>query len=214
MSIYIPDRHAENDPALIRAFLDSYSFAMVVTVTRGLEITNVPVLLDDPAGGETWGALSWHLARSNPQNETLAGGEATLVFHSPHAYISPNWYASSPAVPTWNFASVHCTGRAVRIDDESRLEGMLARLTAINEQRYGGGERWKLEWMPEAYLAGMRRGVIGWEMKIERVEAKFKLGQERPAGDRAGVLEALRENRSAEKSLAQLTEEYYLQRPR
>lgn len=213
MTIYIPERHAEADRGYIHAFLDTYPFAMAITTAGGLRVTNVPTLLTPPDSGEEWGTLHWHIARSNPQNVPLGeGAETTLIFQSPHSYISPNWYETPLSVPTWNFAVVHCSGRPAPIADDAVLTAMLERLTAVNEAKYGGGNRWELGKLPEAYLAGLRRAITGYEMKIERVEAKFKLGQERSAADRMGVLEALHADRGAEKPLAQLTEEYYRRR--
>ena len=55
-TIYIPERHAEHDPQFIAAFLETYSFAMVITTHGGLQISNVPTLLEN---GNT---LLWHLA--------------------------------------------------------------------------------------------------------------------------------------------------------
>lgn len=213
MTIHIPERHVEADRDYIRTFLDTYPFAMAITTAGGLQVTNVPTLLTPPESRDEWGTLHWHIARNNPQHVPLGeGAEATLIFHGPHSYISPNWYETPLSVPTWNFAAVHCTGRPVPITDENALSAMLERLTAANEAKYGGGERWRLDKLPESYLAGLRRAITGYEMKIERVEAKFKLGQERSAADRAGVLEALRQNRGGEKPLAELTAEYYRRR--
>ena len=207
-TIYIPERHAEHDPRLIASFMETYSFAMVITAhggAGGVQISNVPTLLENSD------TLLWHLALPNPQNEALrAGAETTVVFHGPHSYISPNWYETAHAVPTWNFAAVHCTGTPRRIDDDAELEASLARLVERNESRYAAGAtRWQLAQMPPQYLAGLRRAIAGYTMRIDRVEAKFKLGQERQAADRAGVLRALQEDKGREKSLAELTAEYY-----
>ncbi len=208
-TIYIPARHAEPDEQYIAAFLETYSFAMVITTQHGgLQITNVPTLLEN---GNT---LLWHLALANPQNAALAAGaETTVVFHGPHSYISPNWYETAHAVPTWNFAAVHCTGTPRRIEDDAELEATLARLVGRNESLYAGNtDQWQLANLPEEYLANLRRAIVGYTMPIARIEAKFKLGQERPAADRKGVLRALHENRGRKKSLAELTAEYYARR--
>lgn len=214
-TIYIPDRHLEKDRELLLEFLDEYSFAMVVSAQPSLKITNVPTVLSRKPG--EWGSLWWHLAKNNQQNQAMQG-PVTLVFHGPHGYISPNWFAGSPAegggrpvisaVPTWNFAVVHVTGTPRRITSEEELARGLQQLVQQNEARYGGGDAWRFEALPEAYLKGMRMGVIAYEMKIEKVEAKFKLGQERSAADRAGVLQGLARARK-ERDLQSLTKAYY-----
>lgn len=206
-SIYIPERHTEKDKAFIEDFLLNFPFAMVITTAGGLHITNVPtVFTKSPAN---WGKLWFHIAAANAQNQPLTEGPATIVFHGPHTYISPNWYETkSNVVPTWNFAVVHCTGRPTRIKDDEALARGLRTLVEQNEARYGGGD-WKFANLPETYLKNMRHGIVGYEMEIDKVEAKFKLGQERPEVDRQAVLKALRSGKGAEKSIAQLTAEYY-----
>jgi transcriptional regulator len=211
-TIYIPDRHKEADRRFLTNFLEDYSFAMVVTAHGGLQISNVPTL--HIAANDNWGKIWWHLAKSNGQNEVLAkGGEATLVFRGPHSYISPNWYENGHAVPTWNFAVVHATGKVERRDDDGEFAQRLSQLVDRNEKRYAAGEtKWKLADLPENYLKGMRQGIVAYEITIESVEAKFKLGQERIDGDRQGVLAALESGKGREPGIAVLTRRYYAMR--
>jgi transcriptional regulator len=211
-TIYIPERQLEKDRELVHSFLASYPFAMLITTDGGLHVTNVPTVLELPANGLDWASLWWHISATNAQTKPLTkSAETTVVFHGPHSYISPNWYKSQRAVPTWNFAVVHCTGHPKRVETDAALAGGLGRLVALNEAKYGGGD-WQFDKLPPEYLKGMRQGIVGYHMKIERVEAKFKLGQERSEADRAGILEALRAGRGNEKSIADLTAEYYQRR--
>lgn len=206
-TIYIPERHVERDRNFILSFLEAHSFAMVITANGGIRTTNVPTLLNRSETG--WGSLWWHIAKSNPQNAAFDGAsECVAVFHGPHGYISPNWYEAANAVPTWNFAVVHASGTPHRIDDDGAFARSLERLVQQNEAHYGGGDKWSYSELPESYLKGMRQGIVAYEMKIDRIEAKFKLGQERTPADRAGVLRNLKLARKP-KSLIELTEEYY-----
>ena len=112
-TIYIPSKQLETDRKFIVDFMDEYSFAMLITAKGGVRVTNVPTLLDREAEAEPegWGKVWWHIAKGNHQNEVFDGQtECTVVFHGPHGYISPNWYTTKNAVPTWNFAVVHATG--------------------------------------------------------------------------------------------------------
>jgi transcriptional regulator len=138
-------------------------------------------------------------------------GPVTIVFRGPHGYISPNWYQSKNAVPTWNFATVHVTGTPHRIESDAELAAGLKRLVGQNESRYGGGGRWSFDELPDSYLKGMRAGVVGYEMAIERVEGKFKLGHERKEEDRAGVLTGLAKS-PKERDLPAFTRAYYQRR--
>lgn len=206
-TIYIPDRQRESDRGVILEFLEEYSFAMLVTAAGGVHITNVPTLFDRSTEG--WGKVWWHLAKSNGQNQVFDGNtECTVVFHGPHGYISPNWYTTKNAVPTWNFAVVHATGKPRRVDDDAAFAKSLERLVARNEGAYGGGDNWDFAKLPESYLKGMRQGIVAYEMVIDQVEAKFKLGQERSAADRAGILKGLESGRK-ERNLIELMKAHY-----
>ncbi len=206
-TIYIPQKQEEKERGFILDFLEEFSFAMLITAKGGVRVTNVPTLLDREADG--WGKLWWHIAKGNGQNEAFDGtSECTVVFHGPHGYISPNWYAGKNSVPTWNFAVVHATGRPQRITDDEAFASNLQRLVAQNENHYGGGPSWDYSKLPDSYLKGMRGGIVPYEMKIEQVEAKFKLGQDRSGGDREGVLKGLSSGKKA-RSLLELTEAYY-----
>ena len=205
-SIYIPERQAERDKPLLLHFMEEYAFAMVITAKGGIQTTNVPTLLERSATG--WGKVWWHLAVGNPQNAALTGmEEAVVVFHGPHAYISPNWYTAERAVPTWNFAVVNVSGKPRRIDDDEAFAASLVKLVSKNENKYGGGKIWDLTKMPAAYLKGMRQGIVAYEMKIEKVEGKFKLGQERVAADRPLILKGLETPQG--RSVYELTRDYY-----
>lgn len=205
-TIYIPERHAETDRAFLLDFLEEFSFGMVISAHDGLRASNVPTLLKRPS------TIWWHLAKSNPQNEALAASpNVMVVFRGPHAYISPNWYQTKNAVPTWNFAVVHARGKVTRLDDDTAFAESLSQLVARNEQRYGGGDRWRYEDLPASYLKGMRQGIVAWQMEIESLEGKFKLGHERSAADREGTLAGL--ERPQERDILALTRAYYSRRP-
>ncbi len=208
-TIYIPANHAEKDRAFLLDFIDEFSFAMLITANGGLRVTNVPTLLDRGPDGKA--TLWWHIAKSNPQNDAFTGTQECLaVFHGPHSYISPNWYQTKNAVPTWNFAVVHAQGKPQRINDDNAFAQRLTQLVASNESHYGGGETWDYAKLPDSYLKGMRQGIVAYEMTIDTLEAKFKLGAERSPADREGVLNGLTQNR--QRTILDLTRDYYARR--
>jgi len=208
-TIYIPERHAEKDRTFLLDFMEEFAFAMIVTSKGGIRITNVPTILKRDADG--WGSVWFHIAKSNPQNEAFDTTEDSLVvFHGPHAYISPNWYNTKNAVPTWNFAVVHAKGKPKRIDDDQAFAENLKKLVAKNEGLYGGGEAWDYAKLPESYLKGMRQGIVAYEMKIEVVEGKFKLGHERTEKDRIGTLAGL--EKKQQRTILDLSRAYYERR--
>jgi transcriptional regulator len=129
------------------------------------------------------------MARANPQwQHFLNGQEVLVIFQGPHAYISPSWYKTSPAVPTWNYAAVHAYGMPALITDETRLLALLRETIATYERSF------PLPWpgdLPEEFRDRMMRGVVGFEIPLSRIEGKFKLGQNRSAEDRQSIYEAL-----------------------
>ncbi|HUQ93681.1 MAG TPA: FMN-binding negative transcriptional regulator, partial [Bryobacteraceae bacterium] len=128
-----------------------------------------------------------------------------------HRYISPSWYKSELAVPTWNFATVHVSGRPRRIEDAKMFRDFLGRLVARNESYED--KPWDFGKLPEGYKAGTQSGAVMFEMPIERLEAKFKLGAERTEADRQGVLAGLKKAKP-ERTMFELTEDWYRRHPK
>ncbi|MBS1824326.1 MAG: FMN-binding negative transcriptional regulator [Acidobacteria bacterium] len=204
-TIYIPERHQERDLEVILSFMEEFSFATVVTASPGLWASHIPLLLDRSV--KPYGLILGHLAKGNPQLATFDGEQQTLIlFRGPHAYISPAWYATEQAVPTWNFAAVHATGRARTVSDPERFEAFLTALTARHESYEG--TNWTMDGLTPTYKQNMLRGAQLFEMPIENLEAKFKTGAERSAEDRAGMLAALAGSKR-ERTMAEFMELCY-----
>ena len=207
-SLYIPSQHRVEDLAVMQSLMDEFAFASLITAGPDLRCTHLPILLDKEVG--KYGRLVGHVAKNNPQNQLLDGKHSALiVFQGPHRYISPAWYdPAKPAVPTWNFAVVHCSGKPQSFTDDARAAKLLERLVGHFEAYDGDASVWSLSKLPDSYLKGMRGGIVPFEMEIESIEGKFKLGQERTAKDRAGILAGL-EKAKPERSLREYTAEHY-----
>jgi transcriptional regulator len=185
--VYLPPHFTETREDVLLAHIERYYFALLVTQGSGLIASQVPFLIER-RDGKLY--LLGHLARPNPQCADLAaGGDALAVFHGPHAYISPTWYQAGPAVPTWNYASVHAYGTARAIGDKDWLRDLLRRLSERHEAREA--MPWRMQDQPENFLDGMMNGIVGFEIAVSRLEGKFKLSQNRPAGDRPRIIAAL-----------------------
>jgi transcriptional regulator len=186
--VYLPPHFTETREDALIAHIERHDFAMLVT--RGAEapiVSQIPFLLERRNGRMF---LQGHLARPNPQVADFDGEtEALAMFAGPHAYISPSWYEKGPAVPTWNYASVHAYGPARRIDDPEWLRGLVRRLSERHEAREPAP--WRMEDLPEPYVQAMLKGIVGVELAVARLEGKFKLSQNRPAGDRPRIISAL-----------------------
>ncbi len=186
--MYIPSFNRVTDRARISAFLHSYGFASLVTRGReGLWVNHLPVLFDEEVGEQ--GRLRSHMARANPQWRHLESGDEVLcLFHGPHAYISPSYYEQQHTVPTWNYGAIHVYGRPAIVDDAA-----LKKIVLDTTSKYESGRPapWKIP-LSEEEIDKMCRAIVGFTIEITRVEAKFKLGQNRSAVDQARMLEALR----------------------
>jgi transcriptional regulator len=205
-TLYIPKAHRVEDLKLLHDFMDEYAFVDVVTSVPTLRITHIPVILDRTAG--TNGKILGHVSRQNPQSQAFDGRQTgVIVFRGPHGYISPTLYAKKESVPTWNFAVVHVTGRPSAITDKPALHKLLGRLIEKFESYERSG--YDFSKLPESYVSPMLGGIVGFEMLIESLEGKFKLGQERSDADKQGLLEHLSQAKRRERSLYDLTASFY-----
>lgn len=186
--MYVPSAFRVEELAALHAFIDDNSFAMLVTqVDDSIEASHVPLLLDPDDGPS--GTLIGHLARANPQwHGFTAGREAMAAFAGPHSYISPRWYRTAPAVPTWNYAAVHVYGIPEVVDDPVSVASILDRLVARFDPTLP--QPWTRH-APEDFRERMMRGIQAFRMPITRIDGKFKLSQNRPAEDRASVWRVL-----------------------
>lgn len=192
-AVYVPAHFNEDDPETLHALIRAHGFGLLVTHTPdGPFATHLPFLLAVDGDGVR---LRGHVARANPQWKHFAGvnadgGDALAVFQGPHAYVSPTWYARrAGAVPTWNYAAVHVTGRPTIIDDPDQVDGLLDALSAKYET--GRRDAWSLAELDPKARDAMRRGIVAFEMPVTRIEGKWKLSQNRSAEDRAGVIAGL-----------------------
>ena len=186
--VYLPPAFTEKRPEMLMGHIERYDFGLLVSHgAAGLVASHIP-FLTERAGDRLH--LQGHLARPNPQVADLAqGGEVLAIFHGPHAYISPNWYATGPSVPTWNYADVHAYGTVQLIEDEEWLHRFLLRLSERHEAR--NPMPWRMENLPKPYARSMLKGIVGLDIAVTRLEGKYKLSQNRPAADRPGVIDAL-----------------------
>lgn len=179
--MYLRPVFTETDQDRIRTLIRDNPFGLLVTAGARLEATHVPFVLEERDDGFV---LSGHLAAANPQCAAL-DGPALAVFGGPHAYISPSWYLTHPAVPTWDYAAVHVSGRLRPLLDEGEIARALRALSAHDPS-------FQLDALPEKFRASMLAGIRAFTLTPERVEAQWKMSQNRSAADRKNVVAALR----------------------
>jgi transcriptional regulator len=187
MTLYVPAHFRVDDPETLARFIEANAFASLVSHgAGGLQVSHVPLLAERADDGKL--RLLGHVARANEHWKGLESAtEVLAIFHGPHAYVSPTWYASHPSVPTWNYAVVHAHGKA-RLMDEAELHELLMRLSSTYEAP--NPKPWRMSELPAPYVDGMLKMIVGFEIEVERLEGKFKLSQNRPA-DAPRVAEAL-----------------------
>jgi transcriptional regulator len=168
--------------------MEQHSFATLVTLEAGLPMANhLPLMAErHPEYGDR---LVGHMARANPQWRTFADtSEALVIFHGPHAYVSPSYYVTKPNVPTWNYAVVHAYGRPRVIEEPTEVLSLLRESSA----RYEAG--FEKPWSPdqaEEYVWKLLTSIVAFELRITRLEGKFKLSQNRSEEDQRSMLESL-----------------------
>ena len=190
--MYIPPLNRVDDRGKIIDFINNHGFALLVSKNgQGITASHLPVLWDE--NDSEWGMLRSHMARANPQWRHFESGDEVLcIFHGPHAYISPSWYVMQHTVPTWNYAAVHVYG-VPQLLDTADLRQIVYDTTAKYESAMP--QPWTIP-LSEQELDKMLKAIVGFSIRITRVEAKFKLGQNRSTEDQQGMLRALQESKN------------------
>jgi len=195
MSVYVPEHFASCDRATIARLVHDHPFATLVTPGASEPlVTHLPLLL--VADCEPHGTLFGHFARANPHAKGDSGVESTAIFHGPHAYVTPSWYADpAGAVPTWNYAVAHAHGAIEFARDAAETRAVLDLM--IQRFESGRAAPWQLSLDP-ARLVAMVGAIIGFRIRVKRIEAKLKLSQNRSPDDQRRVAEGLESEGYAE----------------
>ena len=189
-AVYIPAHFHEEEIPALHEMMRQNRFAALVTVAEGVPFaTHLPVLLDSES--PPYGILRGHVARANPQwRHFEAGTQALLIFSGPHGYISPSWYETQPAVPTWNYTAVHAYG-VPRLMTSEELKALVLEMTAYFEANLSASQSPEFA---DGSIEKMLPAIVGFEMPISRLEGKSKLSQNRSETDRQQVIAALEQS--------------------
>lgn len=184
--MYIPEHFRAEDRSTALAFMKANPFVVLVSSHFSEPFaTHVPVVIhhsDDKI------ILRGHVARANPHWQYLSEQpRALVIFHGPHSYISPSHYQTREVVPTWNYAAVHAYGEARTFAAVPELLNMLDDLIPTFEAAYA--QQWAS--LSEAYRTRMLSHIVGFEIAVDRLEAKFKLSQNRTRQEQQNIIDAL-----------------------
>ena len=196
--MYRPALFKEDRLDILHGWIRSHPFGTLISGGRHeLMVSLIPFSLvtEDDSQADSLGLLRGHLARPNPQLEALRDGSDILVlFQGPQNYVTPSWYVSKKehgkVVPTWNYVAVEVRGRPKVIEDPAWLLAHLNVLT--NEQEKRRTAPWKVSDAPEDFIASQLTMIVGVEIRIDRLEGKWKVSQNRSTADRDGVVLGLR----------------------
>ena len=197
--MYQPPAFRETDVPTQHAFIAAHPLGLLISNGDGLLANPIPFLLY--AGEGTLGTLRCHMSRANPQWKALnQNPDALVVFQGTEHYITPSWYpqkaVDGKVVPTWNYAIVQARGTARVIEDAAWLHANVSALTAQHE---GSRQKpWAVSDAPDAFIASQLKGIVGIEIEIAAIDAKFKASQNRPELDRVGVAHGLAAETDAE----------------
>jgi len=185
--MYQPAHFVEQDARTLLALMKAHPLATLVRGGAALAADILPLEVDRV--GDGW-RISGHVARANPLWREADGQPVLLLFQGPQAYVSPNWYPGKAvhgkAVPTWNYTMVQAHGTLRAIQDRAWLHALVTRLTQRHED--GRTLPWHVSDAPADYLDTMLAAIVGIEIEVTRLEGKFKLSQNRPPEDQAGVM--------------------------
>jgi transcriptional regulator len=193
--VYLPAYFNESRADVLHALMRARPLATLVTMCdSGLTANHIPV--ETHAEPAPHGMLRGHIARANPLWKQYSEDSAALaIFQGPQAYISPSFYPSKretgEVVPTWDYAVVHAHGTLRFIEDKTWLRALVERLTDSHEAPRRSP--WKVADAPLPYIEKMLSLIVGFEFAITRLTGKFKLSQNHPAANRAGVVQGLRD---------------------
>lgn len=200
--MYLPEHFKEEDTERLHQYIHAYSFGVLVIADEaGIEANHLPFHLDTKAG--PFGTLECHVSRNNPAWQLIENNSRVLaIFQGPNAYISPSWYPSKVetgrVVPTWNYLAAHAEGTARVVHDPFWLKEHVRRLTDQHEA--GRNSPWSVDDSPPDFIDRLIAGIVGIEIRIDKLIGKLKASQNQPETNRAGVKTGLaaEENPSAQ----------------
>jgi len=185
--MYISKLYREEDHTKILEFLQQNEFATLVTYD-GEKPTASHLLMEIMQEGENL-FVNGHMSKANPLWKTFEKNpEVLVIFQGPHTYISPTWY-NHLNVPTWNYQAVHIYGKPRIVTDQEETYGILSRLVARSESNAA----YRLETLPQEFVSKEIRGIVAFQVEVTRIEANYKLSQNRNDQDYHNIITRLHE---------------------
>lgn len=182
--MYIPNKFKMTQLADKHQFIEEFGFGVLISSADGLSATHLPFILHADEGEQ--GVLYAHCAKANTHWKSLQGQNVLVIFTGPHGYISPSWYNTKPAVPTWNYTAVHAYGIATLLDPQQTL-------TTVDQfvEKYEPQLLVKRDIVTDQIKHKLLSGIVGFKIVLTKLEGQLKLGQNRSKDDQTGIFNAL-----------------------
>ena len=203
-TMYTPPHNRQEDPEAIYAFMREFPFAVLVSCGEsGLVATHIPLTVERV--GDSY-RISGHLAKANAQAEQLfAGAEVIAIFSAPHGYVSPSNYEPGKWVPTWNYVALHAYGTPAVIEGRDAKLEVLASSIAAHDPSYQA----VFDTYPPEFVDAKLKGIVAFEIAVSRLDARWKLSQDRKSSERERI--SLAHQLSRDRSAQRLAE--YMDHP-
>lgn len=186
--MYTPKSFRNDNPEELKNFIRENGFGILVSHVDGkLWGTHIPIILSED--GNT---LTGHVARGNIQWKYIESNPDVLViFTGPHAYVSSSWY-DHENVPTWNYIAVHVFGKIKIVEGAVLLESLKK---LVHRYEKESSHPVSVETMSHKFLDTEIRGIVGFEIAITKIEASYKLSQNRDEENHDRIIHALEQRK-------------------
>lgn len=169
--------YKENNPQVVKQFIDDYPFAFVSGCNAAHEpvATQVPVFIENDHGRQF---LRGHMMKNTDHHKAfLENSNVLVVFTGRHTYVSGTWY-SNPNIPsTWNYMSVHIKGQIRFLEEEALVE--ILRKTTLHFEDNNPASPTVFDNIPADLNQRLMKAIAAFEIEIIEMDNIFKLSQDR-----------------------------------
>ncbi|SEB74642.1 negative transcriptional regulator, PaiB family [Paramicrobacterium humi] len=181
----------ENALTWLESFVADNNLSTIITHDP-VRVAHMPVEIVRRESGEA--KLLFHMPTVDPIAKAISESDLlTVVVHGPQQYISPSLYGDA-GLPTFNYGIGEVTDKCRQLD-ETELADHLHRLITQREEWFAGQtERtaWVIDPVNQERFDRLLPMLVGFEVDLENVQLKLKMGQNRTIEDRKQTVEILR----------------------